>query len=825
MAEIIYNDSIHDVLPNRFLDYSIAVLKDRAIPDGFDGLKPIHRRVLMAMHDLNLSSKTPYRKSAKTIGEVLGKYHPHGDQSAYEALVGLAQDFNMRYPLVDGSGNFGSVNGDPAAAMRYTESRLSQFGELMLEDVGKLAPTKDNFDNSAQEPITLASYFPNLLLNPTNGIAVGLATKFAPHYAKDVYTALIKTVDLAAKGKEIELEELINIIQAPDFPTGAQIINGTEVRNIYRTGRGPVTLRAKYKLEKNNIVYYEIPYKVTPKSILEKIALLNIDDIKDVRDESSLQNGLRIVVELKKGANPEYIIKRLFKDTDLQCNYNVNMVAIMDNRPKAELSLKTIVAYYLEHLQIVHRRSLTIQKEELEAKIFVINTLLKAIDNIEAIIRIVRYEDEPILEMQRQLGFTKEEAEYIYQIKISAISKANKLDLDAKKAQYEKELARLAVLLGSTTAFLNDLSKKLKSIRDSKIFKEDQRRTEILDLNENESLDIKDFIKKEPVCVYYSSKGLLKATKPTEKTAAGKSKGKNDEYVLQQLLLDTHSDLLLVSNLGKAYLLPVHKLPLVGRSTPGKSLTTYLNLEDEEKIIFLDAVPEVKDGLSLLLITCNGFAKRTELDLVSKTRSSAAGSRIIGLEEGDKLAGADIVAAGTEIAIFTNQGRGLRFNIDDDSRPVKPSGKTARGVIVLKLDPEEQITAVTPLTSSSSVLILTEKGLGKRLPYKSLKEQKRNQVPLQYMSKFSDGGRITAAVAVTNQQDALVTTRQGQTLRLAAETFQAVGRTARGQQVFAFNDEADYITSLAPIPKEQEQEDTEDRAEEDFQEAQQQSLF
>lgn len=828
MAEIIYNNSIQEVLPNRFLDYSIAVLKDRAIPDGFDGLKPIHRRVLMAMHDLGLSSKTPYRKSAKTIGEVLGKYHPHGDQSAYEALVGLAQDFNMRYPLIDGSGNFGSVNGDPAAAMRYTESRLSPFGELMLEDVGKLSPTKDNFDNSAQEPITLSSYFPNLLLNPTNGIAVGLATKFAPHYAKDVYNALIKTVEYAAKDKEVELEELIDIIQAPDFPTGAQIINGEEVRNIYRTGKGPVTLRAKYRIEKNNIIYYEIPYKVTPKAILEKIALLNIADIRDVRDESSLQNGMRLVVELKKDANPEYIINRLFKDTDLQCNYNVNMVAIMGNRPKAELDLKTIVEYYLENLKGVHRKSLTIQKEELEAKIFIINTLLKAIDLIEEIIRIVRYEDEPIKQMQIQLGFTKEEAEYIFNIKISAISKANKLDLDAKKAQYEKELARLVKLLGDKVAFLNDLAKKLKSIRDNKIFKDDVRRTEILEVVEGDSLDMKDFVKKEPVVITYSTKGALKAMKPTDKAPLD-VKLKDDEYLVQSMQVDTHSDLLLLSNFGKAYILPVYKIPIVTRAAAGKSVNTYLTLEDEEKIILVSDIPENKDGLSIVTVSAQGFIKRTELEQVAKTKVSLTGFRAAGLEDNDKLVSAAICGENAEIMVFTDAGRGLKFNLEDGDKTVRASGKTARGVMTMRLDAGESIAAATILASNSSVVLATATGLGKRITRKSIKEQRRTQAPINYAGRLVPSNLLVAAVAATANDYIILTTKQGLVACLELTDFQAVGRTAKNLPLLEMKDDSDYVVSMVAVARTDVPETAETAEtpapEDDFEEETQLSLF
>lgn len=804
MAEVIYDKGIQEVLPSRFLDYSIAVLKDRAIPDGFDGLKPIHRRVLMAMGDLGLYSKSPYRKCAKTIGEVLGKYHPHGDQSAYEALVGLAQDFNMRYPLVDGSGNFGSVNGDPAAAMRYTEARLSPFGEMMLEDVAKLSPMKDNFDNSCKEPVVLSTYFPNLLLNPTAGIAVGLATKFAPHYAYDVYTALIKSLDAEIKGKDFTIDDIVDIIKAPDFPTGAQIINGSEMRNIYKTGKGPVTLRAKYRLEKDAIVYYEIPYKVSPKGILEDIAKLELSDIRDVRDESSLQNGLRIVVELRKGSAPEYIINKLFKYTRLQGNYSVNMVAIFGNKPKASVDIKTVIDYYLSGLKKVHRKAKQIARKELVGKLFVVNTLLKAIDFIDKIIHIVRNSDNPVKSMQEELGFSKEEAEYIYNIKISSLSKANKLDLDAKKYQYTDEISAIDNLLANKNAFLKDLIDKFKSVRDSKLFKGDCRRTEILDLKDSLDVDAKLYVKNEPVIVSYSNMGMLKGSRPveykmSERNRVGtKIKLREDEYIVQSLSLTTHDDLLLISDIGKAYILPVYKIPLGGKGTVGRSVNNFLNLSDGERIILLKPMVKNNDDVSVVMVTGNGFIKRTRLSDLDTNRSFMNGTRAIGLEDGDRVVGAEICNKDAEIAVFTDFGRGIVMNIDSEGAPVRITGKTARGVNCMKLQSGEKIISVCGI-ESDSLLMVSSKGYGKKILREGVRLKRRNRAPVKYMPELEGSDHIAAVIPLKDFESVLIMTSQGQNVVIKSGDFKEFSRISKGIKMINIRNENDFVVSMTSV--------------------------
>ena len=463
--------------------------------------------------------------------------------------------------------------------MRYTEARLSPFGELLLGDVDNLADTKDNFDNSGQEPVNLVGYFPELLCNPCNGIAVGFSTKFAPHYAKDVYNAIIMTIDNAINEKETNVDDLIDIIKAPDFPTGAQIINTSELRNIYKTGKGSVILRAKYKTEKDKIIYNEIPYKVSPNSIVSSIAALNISDIKDVRDESSSRNGIRIVVDLKKGANSEWIINKLFKDTPLQSNYNINMVAIMDNKPVVNLDLKTIIDYYLNNISVIHNKGIVKQLNDINSRLTSVNTMLKAIQHIDEIARIIKEDEDPKNSLCANLQLEESEAEYILNCKLSSLSRASKEDLESKKTKYENESARLNTILSSLQNFLTDLKEKFISIRDSKVFKNDVRRTELLDLNINtKSLDIKAYTKKEPVVVTYSNKGMIKATRPDEyktnrRNAMGvKNKSlREDEFICNMLTLDTHSELLLFSDLGKCYTLPVCKIPINNRNGASKS--------------------------------------------------------------------------------------------------------------------------------------------------------------------------------------------------------------------------------------------------------------
>ena len=811
MAETIYERSVQDVLPSYFLTYAQSVLQDRAIPSGFDGLKPVHRRVLMSFYDLKLFSNVPYQKCAKVCGIALGNYHPHGDQSVYEALVGLAQDFNMRYPLVDGSGNFGSIDGQPSAAMRYTQARLSPFGELMLQDVENLSDMKDNFDNTSKEPVDLPTYFPNLLMNgiPT-AIAVGMATKFAPHYAKDIYNAILYVIDCQKKNTNPDIEKIIDIIKAPDFPTGAQIINGNQVRNIYRTGKGAVTLRAKYIVENNSIIYTEIPYKVTPSSIVQAIASLNISDIRDVRDESSEKSGLRIVVELKKNANADWIINKLFKETPLQSNFNVNMIAIMNNRPEGNLNILQIIGYYLQNLSRVHYKKINLELQTLEKKLFNTQTMLNAIERIDDIINIIKTSEEPVTSLVNELTFTKEQAEYICSLRLSFLSKASKTDLESKEKEYLDKIHQLQLILSSQNNFLSDITDKIRSIRDSKIFKNDVRRTEILNLTEDSSQDERNFVKNEPVVITYSNKDMIKATRPEEyKTNKRNAMGvvnktlREDEYISQMLTLNTHDNLLLFSDLGRCYLLPVYKIPISGRNESSRSINNFVNLTDGEKILSIVAAINSDSDNSIIMVTSQGIIKRVSLKELLNGRISTVGTKAITLMENDRIRSVSVCEHGSNIIIFTSQGRGLKINIDDEDKPIRSMGKSARGLAALKLKADETVVSASKVEEGRSVILVTTMGFGKRLLANSFKDQKRNQAPINYFAKIDKVGKIVNGLNIGRDEDLLITTKMGQTLRIDVNNIKPSSRTASGVKFINIKESNDSVVSISTVKKEE----------------------
>lgn len=697
--------------------------------------------------------------------------------------------------------------------MRYTQCRLSPFGELMLNDVKNLAETKPNYDNTDTEPIDLPSYFPNLLLNPSTGIAVGLATTFAPHYARDVYNAIIKIIDWKINGENMDLEEIINIIKAPDFPTKGQIINGESVKDIYRTGKGTAILRAKYSVEKNCIIYTEIPYKVAPSTIIQAIIGLNIADIKEVRDETSLKNGLRIIVELKKDANHEWIINKLFKETPLQSNYNVNMTAIVNNRPVPNLTIGQILVYYLQNLSKVHMKSINNRIENLNQKLFVTNTMIKAADYIEEIAKIIKEKDNPINAMIEEIGFSEKEATYVYNLKLSSLSKANKEDLINQRNILSKELEEKQKIKQDQTLFYKDLKKKLEDIRDSKIFKNDKRQTEILNLTSNSNLDMRDYVKNEPVIITYSTQGMIKAVRPDEfKTTRRNTMGvtnktlREDEYICNTLTLNTHDNLLLFSDIGRCYLLPVFKVPISGRNNASKSINNFLSLSQDEKILNLVSVPHNAMDLSVVLTTKNGYIKRLKLEDIVKNRTSTVGTKAITLNDNDKICSVNICKQNDDIAIFTSLGRGLKFNIDDESKPLKMMGKTSKGLLAIKLKEKdnEVVVNASVLDQDHSIVIMTSYGFGKRLDSKTFKDQKRNQTPINYMSKIDKVGKIIGGAIMTSGDELLITTKQGQTLRCNIDNVKSAGRTTSGSRFINIKEDGDAVVSIAAISKAEE---------------------
>lgn len=804
--EIVHNESIQESLYPRFLDYAVDTLIDRAIPDVRDGLKPVNRRILMSFRDLKLWPSSPYRKCAKTVGVCLGNYHPHGDQSVYEALVGMAQNFNMRYPLVAGSGNFGNVNGDGAAAMRYTEARLSPIGELMIQGVDRLAENKSNFDNSGEEPRCLTTYFPNMICNPSMGIAVGFTSKFAPHYARDIYNAIILILEGKLKQKDVTEDDIIDIVKAPDFPTGGIIVNGGDMRRLYKEGHGSVLIRAKYHIDEktNNIVYTEIPYKVKPRDIVSSIAKLNISDIKDVRDESSLRTGMRIVVELKKTATPEWIINKLFKDTPLQSNYSVIMTVIDDGHPNVNMSLKSILEKYLCNVEWFHRKNIDLQIKDLSAQLVKIDAMLVAISAIDTLTKIIKESDKPVEDIMAALSVDKNQAEYIYNLKLSSLSKASKKELDAKKEEITKERERLLQILSTDETVWKDMIKTFRSVRDSKLFKDDVRHTEIQNIQIDNSLDMRKFIKKESVIINYSNQDMIKATRPDEfntnrRNAQGvKTKTlREGEFITNVLTLDTYSDLLLFSDLGKAYMLPVYKIPINGRNGASKSINNFINLDENEKILSVVGVSEEMPDQTVVLVTRNGIVKRISLDLLVKGRISTIGTRAITLACDDKIRSVVVSNPHSLTAIFTTNGKGLMFDIED----IKCTGKNAKGVKALKLKKDEYVAGAVNVDKNHSIVLITNAGFGKKLEYKTFKLQKRNQTPVSYLANIEKVGHIVDGITVFKDEDLLITTKQGQILRIDINDMKPIGRTTAGVRFINIKAEEDSVVGISTVKK------------------------
>lgn len=812
MAETIIDKCIYDILPQYFLDYSKEVIQNRALSNAYDGLKPVHRKILYSMHGLGFTSSGAFRKSVKTVGECLSLYHPHGDQSVYDAMVNLSQDFNMRYPLITFQGNNGSIDGDPAAAMRYTESKLSPFGELMLQDVDRISETQKNYDGSIDEPIVLSTYFPNLILNGTAGIAVGLASSFAPHYSKDVYEAIEYIVRCMLDDVQIDQNQIIKYIKAPDFPTGATIINGSEMPSMYKTGRGRVILRSKYTIQDDSIVYTEIPYRANPASIVAKIASLNLSEIKDVRDESNNKEGIRIVVELKKNTNSDWIVNKLFKETDLQSSFSVNMVAILNDKPYANLSIDKILQYFIQNASKAYLKELKLDLEELNKKLSNVKTMLKAIDLIDEIINIVRNSDAPIDKLQSELGFLEDEAKYIYELKIKTLSKANDAALNAQKNSIEDEINHISNIISSKEIFLSTLLTRFENIKNSKMFAKDCRRTEITDIDGNS--DIRDFIKQETVIVSYTNKGVIKAIRPEEyKTTSRGSVGtkssklKEDECITHILTMNTHDDIYCFSSTGKCYSIPVYKIPIATKISLGKYISNLISLNEDETIVDIIGISrDERKNKTIVFTTEKGYIKRLRFDDIGN-RVSTVGTRVISFVDEDKLKSAILCDASDEIIIFTSSARGLKFNIDDESKPVRPTGKNARGVRAINLT-NEVVIGAAKIESDKDLVLISSLGFGKRIKLKDIPTKKRSQTPVVLLKNIKKTGNIIGGLASSETDELLIATKHSLVVRIKASNVRMVGRNASGVKCVNLKDN-DFVVSISKIEKSEIEEDDE----------------
>lgn len=800
---------ISERLSSSFLNYAMYVIQDRALPDAKDGLKPVQRRILYSMHDLGLYHNRPYKKSARIVGDVLGRFHPHGDASVYEAMVNMAQDFSMRYPLVDGQGNFGSIDGDSAAAMRYTEARLSKTGELILKDLDKeVVEFVPNFDESLTEPSVLPTFFPNLLANGTTGIAVSMATSIPPHNAKDLYRALRLIVENELEGKKTGIEDLIDIVQAPDFPTGGVIINPDEVRNAYRTGKGRVRIRGKYEIEsvksKEQIVIKEIPFMVNKAKLVETIDELrkSVPEIKEVRDESDKQ--IRIVVELKKGANNQRIIRQLLKKTPLESTFSMNMVALFDGKPK-QFNLKEALDEFLAHVaKIIINRSLRDLKKAEDRK-EIVSGILSVLENLEAVIETIKgaESNQAIIDaLMSDFGFTKKQAESIAAMRLSSLSRAS-------RTEYEKELMTLTANIQKWQAILENekelLSEMIRELDEvAQNFQED-RRTDIEEAKAATEFDERELIKDEALVVILTAQNMIKCVSDGEyksynRGAKGvKANLKDGDTIRYVLSVNSKDDLLFFTNKGKCHVLEVYKLPVTKKGQAGKYVQNYLDLEPDEKIVNLVSRSLEDTGRDLLFFTKLGIGKRLKMSELSRTKKS---TRVITFRNDDELVQVLLYNTNSDVIVFSKDGQAVRFS-PDGKNPIRPMGRDAAGVKVMNLEGDDVVVEAVQVDETKDLLVVTVNGYGKKVSFGEFSVMNRGAKGLRAIPRGNDKiGHIAGALAVGAEDDLLLATKNGQVGRIKLDDMRVMGRSAAGVKLMNLED-GDEIATVSLVSSEQ----------------------
>jgi DNA gyrase subunit A len=808
--------NIEDEMKTAYIDYSMSVIVSRALPDVRDGLKPVHRRVLYGMTELGLASNRPYKKSARIVGEVLGKYHPHGDSSVYDAMVRMAQEWSMRYMLVEGQGNFGSVDGDMPAAMRYTEARFRKLAEELLVDIDKnTVDFRPNFDDSLQEPSVLPAKIPNLLINGASGIAVGMATNMAPHNLTEVIEGIVAYID----NNDIEISELMRHVKAPDFPTGGIIYGYSGVKEAFETGRGRIIMRAKATFEtsktgKDQIVVNEIPYQVNKAALIERAAELvnekTIEGISDIRDESD-REGMRIVFDLKRDAVPNVILNQLYKYTQLQTSFNVNNVALVKGRPEM-LNLKDLIKYYVEHRHEVVVRRTKYELEEAEKRAHILEGLLVAIDNLDAVIKIIREAvtpDEARNQLIANFKLSEIQAKAILDMRLRALTG---LERDKLKEEY----AELMKLVDYLKEVLNNKDLRMKIIKDElQEVKEkygDERRTEIVHAGNEMSME--DLIPDDEVVISISHLGYVKRTLLSEYRTQNRggrgSRGvaKRDEDFVEHIFMATnHNYLLFFTNQGKCYWLKVWEIPEGDKTSKGRAIQNLINISSEEKIMAYLNVKTLSDeqyiqNTNVVMCTEQGTIKKTTLEAYSRPRSN--GVNAINVREGDMLVEARLTNGNCEMIIASREGKAIRFN----ESTVRPMGRTATGVRAIRLDEGDSVIGMIAIEDPkvTNVLVVAENGLGKRSEVEDYRITNRGGKGVMAMNVTEKTGKLVAIKEVDDTNDAMIITKKGITIRLSIKNLRVLGRVTQGVRLINIDDK-DAIASVAKIAYVEEPED------------------
>ncbi|MGG3913781.1 DNA gyrase subunit A [Rossellomorea vietnamensis] len=801
--------NISSEMRSSFLDYAMSVIVSRALPDARDGLKPVHRRILYAMNDLGMTSDKAYKKSARIVGEVIGKYHPHGDSAVYDTMVRMAQDFNYRYMLVDGHGNFGSVDGDAAAAMRYTEARMSKISMELIRDINKdTIDYKDNYDGTEREPEVLPARFPNLLVNGSSGIAVGMATNIPPHNLGEVIDGILAL----SKDPDITIQELMEFIYGPDFPTAGLIVGRSGIRRAYETGKGSITMRARVEIEtksngKETIIVHQIPYQVNKARLIEKIADLvrdkKIDGITDLRDESD-RNGMRIVIEVRKDANANVLLNNLYKQTALQTSFGINLLALVDGQPKV-LNLKECLYHYLQHQRVVIRRRTEFELRKAEARAHILEGLRIALDHIDEIIALIRGSQTTELAKQglmENFSLSDKQAQAILDMRLQRLTGLEREKIEDEYQELVKQIAELKAILADDEKVLEIIREELIEIKERF---NDERRSEIV-AGGIENIEDEDLIPRENIVVSLTHNGYIKrlpvSTYRSQKRGGRgiQGMGTNDEDFVENLLTtSTHDTILFFTNKGKAYRAKGYEIPEFSRTAKGLPIINLLGVEKDEWINAMIRVEEFVDDWYLFFTTKQGISKRTPVSDFANIRTN--GLIAINLRENDELISVKLTDGEKDMIIGTKQGMLIRFPETD----VRSMGRTATGVKGINLSDDDIVVGMEILEDKSDVLVVTVNGYGKRTPASEYRVQTRGGKGLKTCNVTERNGELVSVKAVTGEEDLMIITAHGVLIRMDVNDISTTGRNTQGVKLIRLQ-ESEFVSTVAKVEKEDEEE-------------------
>ena len=800
---------IEDEMRQSFMDYAMSVIISRALPDVRDGLKPVHRRVLYAMYDAGNTPDRPYKKSARLVGDIMGKYHPHGDTAIYDTIVRMAQDFNLRYPLVDGQGNFGSIDGDNAAAMRYTEIRMTPLAEEMLADIDKeTVDFNPNYDDSLKEPAVLPSRIPNLLINGSAGIAVGMATNIPPHNLREIIDGLVELIE----NPDITIRQLMKHIPGPDFPTGGFIHGKEPIVQAYTEGKGIVQMRGKAFTEtvkrtgKEQIIISEIPYMVNKKRLIEQIAELvnekKIEGIADIRDESD-RDGMRIVVELKRDTLADIVINQLYKHTGLQDSFGINMLAIVDGRPKI-LNLKEALKCFIDHRREVVTRRTAYDLRKAEERLHILAGLRIALDNLDAAITLIRNSQDPKVAkdgLMADFGLSEIQAQAILDMRLQRLTGLERDKILQEHRETVEVIAKLRALLADEKEIYKIIVDELKEIKKNY---GDERRTQIV--NRAEDISIEDLIVDEDMAVTISHEGYIKRNAVTLYRAqrrGGKGKigttTREEDFVEYLFIASMHSYILFFTSFGKVYLIKVHELPQASRAARGKPIVNLLSLEPGERISAFLSVREFQEGRYVVFATKNGLIKKTELMSYSNPRAN--GIRAISLEDKDEVIGVRLTDGQQEIILSTADGQNIRFKEEQ----VRPTGRGAYGVVGMRLDEGDCVVSMEILSLGADILTVSENGFGKRTKADEYRITSRGGKGIITMKTTDKTGRVVGVQQVTEDDQLMLVTNKGKIIRLRIADIRVIGRNTQGVHLIDV-EEGERVVSLARLAEKEEDE-------------------